>query len=75
MQGTIARGAPVIQNGDDLSRFEGELVVLGRLKVVDGAHLASLGLVGGEQAAGAGVEAGEGRLRVQPLLLQRKLNG
>lgn len=49
--------SPVIQNSNDLSRLEGQFVVLGSLEVVDGAYLASLWLAGGEQAAGAGVEA------------------
>lgn len=66
--------SPVVQDGDDLSWLESELVVLSGFKVIDGADLPAIGLVRGQQAWGAGVEAGQGGLWLLTLLLQRELN-
>lgn len=50
--------SPVVQDGDDLSRLESELIVLGGFEVIDGADFPAVRLVRGQQAGGAGVEAG-----------------
>lgn len=65
-------GLPVVQNSDDLSRLEGQLVVLRRLEVVDGSHFPAVRLVGGNQAGGVWVKA---RQRLLTLLFQRQLDG
>lgn len=68
------KNLPIIQDCDDLSRLEGELIVLSGLEVVDGADLPAVGLVRGEQAGGVGVKARQGGLRLLALLLKRQLD-
>lgn len=66
--------SPVVQDGDDLSRLESELIVLGGFEVIDGADFPAVRLVRGQQAGGAGVEAGQGGLGLLTLLFQRELD-
>lgn len=69
------RNSPVIQDGDDLSWLESQLVVFSGFKVIDGSDFPAIGLVWREQAGGAGVKAGQGGLRLLTLLLQGELDG
>lgn len=69
---------PVVQDQDEISCLEGQLVVFGRLKVVERADLPHL-LAAAAAAAAAGVARGvRGQgpgLRLRLLLLQGQLDG
>lgn len=66
--------SPVVQDDDELPSLEGELVVLGRFKVVEGSHfprlLATVDVVGW-----VGREGEWPRLHLLLLLLQGQLDG
>ena len=65
MNGRSVVIVPVIEDADDLASFEGELVVLCSLEVIEGLDLPGLPGLGG----GRGVETVGGGIQAAPLLL------
>lgn len=67
---------PVVQDQDEISRLEGQLVVFGRLKVVERADLPHLLAAAAADAGVARGVRGQGPgLRLLLLLLQGQLDG
>lgn len=65
---------PVVQDQDEISRLEGQLVVFGRLKVVERADLPHL-LAAADAGVARGVRGQGPGLRLLLLLLQGQLDG